>query len=77
MSDIKPTGPPNPPKCRHGKVFNPIRSNCQECVEEDKVIKKLVHPLIDKYWASHGRNDLYHIVFQAYHMGMRNEHEDK
>lgn len=68
------SGPPNPPNCRHGKAFNPIRSNCQECVDEDKEIKLLVHPLIDQYWAGLGKDDLYHIVFRTYHMGMRNEH---
>ena len=69
-----PPGPYSPPKCRHGKAVNPIRSNCQECVKEDKEIKSLVHPLIDEYWESKGEKDLYHIVFRAYHMGMRNEH---
>ncbi|MCK5611294.1 hypothetical protein KAR91_56010 [Candidatus Pacearchaeota archaeon] len=67
--------PVNPPSCRHGKPFNPIRSNCQECVDEDKEIKSLVHPLIDEYWESKGQEDLYHIVFRAYHMGMRQEHK--
>ena len=74
MSDIKPPGPPDPPKCRHGKVMNRFKS-CPECLSEDKKIRSLVHPLIDEYWESKGEKDLYHIVFRAYHMGMRNEHE--
>ncbi len=74
--DILPPGPPNPPICKHGKAFNPIRSNCHECAMENKKIKGLVYPLIDNYWECRGKDDLYYIVFRAYHMGMRNEHNN-
>lgn len=75
MSDknINPPGPPNLPKCRHGKIFNHHRP-CPECAREDKEIRKLVDPLIDDYWSCKGRIDLYHIVYRAYRMGMREEH---
>ncbi len=66
-------GPPNPPACRHGRVMNRFKT-CPDCFKEDKEIQSLVHPLIDEYWESKGEKDLYHIVFRAYHMGMRNEH---
>jgi hypothetical protein len=75
--NINPLGPPNPPKCRHGKVVNPIRSNCQECRNEDIEIKKEVHPLIDDYWKSKGRDDLYHIIRRAYYMGMRHDENNR
>lgn len=76
MKEDKIPGPQSPPKCRHGKVFNPHRG-CPECREEDDEIKKLVNPLIDEYWESKGRDDLYHIVFRAYRMGMRKDHETR
>ncbi len=74
MEEKKIPGPPSPPKCRHGKVFS-IHRGCPECAKEDIEIKKLVHPLIDDYWHRKGGTDLYHIVFQAYHMGMRHDEE--
>lgn len=70
--NINPPGPHNLPKCRHGEIFNPNRS-CPECVKDDKAIKSLVHPLIDEYWNSKGKDDLYHVVYRAYRMGMRGE----
>lgn len=73
MENKKPPGPPDPPSCMHGKVINPMRRNCQECIDEDIEIKKLVNPLIDEYWESRGKQSLYHIVFRAYHMGMRHD----
>jgi hypothetical protein len=74
MSETKPPGPPSIPKCRHGLAFTMI-GWCQECESEDIEIKKLTNPLIDEYWESKGREDLYHIVYRAYRMGMRNEHD--
>lgn len=66
----EPTGPFDPPKCRHGKFLYP----CLECLKEDKTIRDIVYPLIDDYWNSKGKEDLYHIVYRAYRMGMRQEH---
>ncbi len=74
VKDNKIPGPPTPPMCKHGKPFNPHRT-CPECYEENKVIKGIVHPLIDEYWESKGQSNLYHIVYSAYHMGMRKDHE--
>lgn len=74
MKENNPLGPPDMPKCKHGKVFSRFRS-CPECLKEDKEIRKLVNPLIDEYWKSKGNDDLYHIVFRSYHMGMRGEHK--
>lgn len=76
MKEDKIPGPASMPKCRHGLVFTMI-GQCQECRAEDIEIKKLVHPLIDEYWQSKGNKDLYHIVFQAYHMGMKKDHETR
>ena len=74
---VNPPGPPALPKCRHGKIVNPHRP-CPECRDEDEKIKRLVHPLIDEWWESKGQNiSLYHIVYRAYRMGMRNEHKNE
>ena len=71
MEENKPPGPLSPPKCRHGKAGR----NCAECRVEDTSIKKLTNPLVDEWWDRKGENiSLYHIVYRAYHMGMRNEH---
>ena len=69
-------GPPALPKCRHDKIVNRYES-CRECLAEDKEIKKLTNLLIDEYWKGKGKDDLYHIVYRAYRMGMRKEHESK
>lgn len=73
MSNINPGGPHNLPECRHGVILG--HRNCSKCKTEDVIIKSLVHPLIDEYWNSKGKDDLYHIVYRSYRMGMRNEHE--
>lgn len=70
----KKSGPPNLPKCEHGRIAY-THTNCPECRERDEKIKALVHPLVDKWWEEKGQNiSLYHIVLQSYRMGMRNEH---
>lgn len=75
MKENEIPGPPSPPKCRHGRISN-IHNRCPMCVKEDNEIKKLVHPLIDEWWERKGENiSLYHIVFRAYHMGIRKDHE--
>ena len=73
--NINPPGPHDPPKCRHGKVMSRFKS-CPECLVEDAKIRSLVHPLIDEYWKSKGQDNLYHIIFRAYHMGMRKDHNN-
>lgn len=66
--------PQDPPKCEHGRTFNP-HSRCPECRERDDKIKTLVNPLINEWWESKGENlNLYHYAMQIYRMGMRNEH---
>ena len=72
--NINPPGPPALPECRHGVVLG--HRNCQECKKDDIKIKELVHPLTYEYWESKGQDDLYHIVFRAYHMGMRKDHNN-
>jgi len=72
MEENKIPGPHNPPRCRHGKAGR----NCPECRDENASIKKLINPLVDEWWERKGENiSLYHIVFRAYHMGMRKDHE--
>ena len=61
----------SPPRCRHGKAGR----NCPECRDEDAKIKKLTNPLVDEWWEKKSTaSAMYHMVFRAYHMGMKEEH---
>jgi len=64
------------PKCIHGKIINRFDS-CPECISELKKIQKLINPLIDEYWESKGKNDLYHIIYYSYRMGMNHNENFK
>jgi hypothetical protein len=55
------------PKCEHGYVD---ALQCRRCMIQSAEIHKRLRPLVNEFWKSRGQ-DLDHLLYRAYHMGMR------
>lgn len=67
--DNLPTRPPNRPTCRH----NNTPGRCRECSREEQETKIKLKPLEDEFWENRGKRDILHLLYRAYHMGVKSK----
>jgi len=54
------------PICEHG---NSVAYGCPKCQIDREKISIAIQPLVESFWNGRGKDDLEHLMYQAYRMG--------